>query len=137
MEDNLARNFEVNMAQQSVAVQQPYQRPLEEVKPVITPGTQAVPVAKGLTKFEKLLITVFGIIVFGLVLMNIQSSLQMANASRSVQDVNTAITQTEVEIENLKQQSYELSRYDRINEIAQKFGLELHDENIVNIAPQE
>lgn len=139
MEDNLARELEID--EQAVALEQNYAQPVEqpyqEAVPTIEPFPQAEPVAKGLTKFEKFLITSISIILFGLILMNIHSSLDLSTASRNVQDVNTQIAQTKIEIENLKQQSYELTRYDRINHIAQKYGLELHEENIVNIAPQE
>lgn len=139
MEDNLARELEVE--EQAVdwgqAYAQPVEQPYEKSIPSIEPIPQGEPVSKGLSKFETFLVISFGIILFGIILMNIQSSLTIATASRNVQDVNTQIAQTEVEIENLQQQSHELSRYDRINEIAQKFGLELQEDNIINIAPQE
>jgi len=141
MEDNLAHELEAeeqatvaNSAQR--AYEQPVQQP-SEAAPSIEPIPQAKPVSKGLTKFEIGLMMVIGVIVFGLILMNVQSSLALSDASRSVQDVNSQIQETQVEVENLEQQSQELSRYDRINDIAEKYGLDLHDDNIVNIAPQE
>ena len=76
-------------------------------------------------------------IIFTLTLFNISSSLELSTASRGVQDVNAEIAQTKIEIENLTQQTHELSRYDRIQEIAEKYGLDLHKDNIINIAPQE
>ena len=79
----------------------------------------------------------FTSIVFALVLFNVYSDLQLTTVSRDVQDVNEQIQQTEVEIENLKQHTQELTRYDRINEIAKKYGLELHEENIRNLVPKE
>lgn len=141
MEDNLARELEIDLDEQSVAVEQPYTQPLgrpyQEIAPNVEPIPQAKPVTKGLTKFEMSLLSVIGVVFFALILMNVQSNLQLSSASRELQDVNGQIAQTEIEIENLKQQSHELSRYDRITEIAEKYGLELHNENIVNIAPQE
>lgn len=137
MEDNLARELELNIEEQTVAVEQPRQKPYRGPIPTIQPIPQNAAVSKGLSKFEVFLMSAIGLIVFGLVLFNIHSSLELSSTSRDVQDVSVAIAQTEIEIENLQQQSHELSRYDRINEIAQKHGLELHEENIINIAPQE
>lgn len=141
MEDNLARELEIDFDQQSVAIEQPYNQPLgrpyQETVPNVEPIPQAKPVSKGLTKFEMSLMSVIGIVFFAMILMNVHSDLQLSSASRELQDVNGQIAQTQIEIENLKQQSHELSRYDRVTEIAAKYGLELHDENIVNIAPQE
>lgn len=139
MEDNLARELELD--EQAVAWEeayaQPKQQPYEQATPRIEPIPQAAPLKKGLTKFEKLLMTSFAMIVFGLILLNVQSSLELSTSSRSVQDVNARIVQTNIEIENLQQQSHELARYDRIQAIASKYGLELHEDNIINIAPQE
>jgi len=141
MEDNLAHELEAEeQAAAQKSAEQAYEQPVQqsnEAAPSIEPIPQAQPVSKGLTKFEIGLMMVIGVIVFGLILLNIQSSLELSNVSRNVQDLNNQIQETEVEVENLKQQSQELSRYDRINEIAEKYGLELHDDNIVNIAPQE
>lgn len=133
MQDSLARELEADIEEQTVAMQQPYRQVTQAIEPI----PQAVPISKGLSKFEIFLITALGMIVFGLVLMNIHSSLEMTNSSRMVQDVDSSIAQTQIEIENLNQQSHELSRYDRIYAIAQKYGLELHEENIRNIAPVE
>lgn len=139
MEDNLARELELEedvvRAEQQYAQQ--VEQPHQKSAPSIDPIPKAEPVTKGLTRFEMSLISVIGVIVFGLILLNVHTNLELATASRNVQDVNAQISETEVEIENLEQQSHELSRYDRVNEIAEKYGLELHDENIVNLAPQE
>lgn len=143
MEDNLARELEldIELSGDSVAyeqqIQQPYGEPAQEVAPSIQPIPQAAPLTKGLTKLEIGLIAFMGTIVFALLLFNVYSDLQLTNVSRDVQDVNAQIQQTEVEIENLQQHAYELSRYDRINEIAEKYGLELHEDNIVNLVPVE
>lgn len=143
MEDNLARELEldIELSGDSVAyeqqIQQPYGEPAQEVAPSIQPIPQAAPLTKGLTKLEIGLIAFMGTIVFALLLFNVYSDLQLTNVSRDVQDVNAQIQQTKVEIENLQQHAYELSRYDRINEIAEKYGLELHEDNIVNLVPVE
>lgn len=139
MEDNLARELELE--EDATVVEQRYMQPAEqpyqESAPSIDPIPKAKPISKGLSKFEMTLISIIGIVVFGLILLNVHTNLQLSTASRNVQDVTAQIEDTEVEIENLEQQSHELSRYDRVHDIAEKQGLELHDENIVNIAPQE
>jgi len=139
MEDNLARELELEEQIQPMAQPntQPLERPYEEKNPSIDPIPKAKPISKGLSKFEVVLISALSLVVFSLVLLNIHSNLELSSASRELQDVEANIAQTETEIENLKQQSHKLSRYDRIHEIAEKYGLELHDENIVNIAPKE
>lgn len=137
MEDNLARELEIEdtLAQNTYA--QPIGQPQERTAPKVVPIPQAKPLPKGLSKFEKGLVAVFGIILFTFILLNVHTNLALSNASRDLQDVNQNIAQTNIEIENLTQQVHELSRYDRIQAIAQKYGLELHNDNIVNIAPTE
>jgi cell division protein FtsL len=139
MEDNLARELEldIDLEVNSVTYEQPLEQPIEDTVPLVEPIPQARPATKGLTKLEIGLISLVSVIVFALVLFNVYSDLQLTNVSRNVQDVNTQIQQTEVEIENLKQHAHELSRYDRVNEIAEKYGLELHEENIRNLVPVE
>ena len=138
MEDNLARELEnVEYAAVERNYAQPLEQPYKQTGPKIEPIPQAAPVSKGLTKFEMTLISVMSVIVFAFILLNVNSSLQLSNASRELQDVNGQIAQEEMEIENLKQQSHELARYDRVHAIAKKFGLELQEDNIINIAPSE
>lgn len=143
MEDNLARNLELDIELEADSttyeqqIAQPLKQPREESIPSVEPIPQAKPAEKGLTKLEIGLISLFTSIVFALVLFNVYSDLQLTTVSRDVQDVNKQIQQTEVEIENLKQHTQELTRYDRINEIAKKYGLELHEENIRNLVPKE
>lgn len=135
MEDNLARELEVDVdvVQNAQTLNQPY----VEATPSIELIPQPESISKGLTRLEKTLISVIGAVVFCLLLFNVYSDLQLSTASRGVQDVNAQIQQTEIEVENLKQHVQELTRYDRINEIAEKYGLELHEENIRNLSPIE
>ena len=141
MEDNLARDLELDVEMDAVAyeqqIEQPYEQPTEQVAPSVETLPQSKPLTKGLTKLEIGLISAISMIVFALVLLNVYSDLQLTHVSREVQDVNAQIQQTEVEIENLNQHAQELSRYDRVNEIAEKYGLELHEENIKNLVPVE
>lgn len=135
MQDNLARELEIEetLVEQNYAQQ--IERPYERVAPNVTPIPQSTPLPKGLTKGEIGLVGILGLILFAFILFNVHTSLEFSTASRNFQDVNRQIGQTSIEIENLTQQAHELSRYDRIQEIAKKYGLELHNENIINIAP--
>ncbi len=137
MEDNLARELEVEDTLVQESYVQQINQPYERVEPTVRPIPQAEPLPKGLSKFETALITVLSIVLFGFILMNVHTNLGLSSASRDLQDVNRQIAQTNIEIENLNQQAHELARYDRIHEIAEKYGLELHNENIINIAPTE
>ena len=135
MEDNLAHELEDNELQ-STSINYPIEHP-NEVEKKVNQIPQDIPISKGLTGFEKAISLVICTIVFTLVLLNISADFQLTKVNKDIQDVTTQIEQTEVEIENLKQHSHELSRYDRIYEIAEKHGLELHEENIKNIKPIE
>ena len=137
VEDNLARQLDVveEITEQSNYAQdyQDYtvQYPLNE------PQTQELTVPKGLSKLEKVVMALLGLVLFSLLLMNVHTNLKLSTSSRKVQDLSSQIQTIESEIENLDQHIHELSRYDRIHEIAEKYGLELHEENIRNISPGE
>lgn len=137
MEDNLARELELELDLEELQYTQALEQPYIEEAPSIEPIPQAEPISKGLTRIEKALISIIGVVVFCLLLINVYSDLQLSTASRKVQDVAAQVQTVEVEVENLKQHVHELSRYDRINEIAEKHGLELHEENIRNLSPIE
>lgn len=137
VEDNLARQLEVveEIREQSNYAQD-YQEHTVQY-PLNEPQTQELTVPKGLSKIEKIVMMVLGFVLFGLLLMNVHTNLKLSTSSRKVQDLSSEIQTIESEIENLDQHIHELSRYDRIHEIAEKYGLELHEENIRNISPGE
>lgn len=108
-----------------------------EQAPLVTPGLQELPVPTGISRLEIVLIAVVALIIFSLLLLNVSSDYGLSTTSREVQDLNNQIQTTKIEIENLEQHVHELSRYERIYEIANKYGLELHEENIRNLSPGE
>lgn len=108
-----------------------------EQAPLATPELQELSIPTGISRLEIFLSSVIGLIVFGLLLLNVSSDYNLSTTSREVQDLNNQIQATKVEIENLEQHVHELSRYDRVYEIANKYGLELHEENIRNLSPGE
>lgn len=133
VESNLARKLEVEELSEQSSYEQNYTIPT----PLSEPRTQEITVPKGISSLEKKVIAVLGLILFSILLLNVHSDLKLSTSSRKVQDLNREIQTTEVEIENLDQHVHELSRYDRIHGIAEKYGLELHEENIRNLSPVE
>lgn len=133
MKSNLAQEIEA----EEILIESNYAQEQIEPAPVITPGLQELPVPTGISSLEIVLITIIGLIIFGLLLLNVSSNYSLSTTSREVQDLNNQIQTTTIEIENLEQHVHELSRYDRIYEIANKYGLELHEENIRNLSPGE
>lgn len=133
MKSNLAQEIEA----EEILIESNYAQEQIEPAPVITPGLQELPVPTGISSLEIVLITIIGLIIFGLLLLNVSSNYSLSTTSREVQDLNNQIQTTTIEIENLEQHVHELSRYDRIYEIANKYGLELHEENICNLSPGE
>ena len=103
--------------------------PLKKKKVKIKTKTTALP----WTKSEKILVTVVSSFVLFMCVLTIYSSNHLTQMNRSLQDVNVKVTETEIANENLEQNVQELSQYERVHEIAQKYGLELNDENVRNI----
>lgn len=133
MRSNLAEEIETKtIKEQSNPVLDHNQTaPLKEI------STDELTVPKGLTKLEIRVMSLIALVLFGLLLLNVQTDLKLATSSRNVQDLNSKIETTETEIDNLDQHVNELSRYDRIHEIANKYDLKLYEENILNLSPLE
>lgn len=133
MKSNLAHKLEA----EELLEHSNYAQEQIEQNPIFTPGLQEVPVPTGISRLEIFLLFGIGTIIFALLLLNVSSDYGLSATSREVQDLNNQIETTKVEIENLEQHVHELSRYDRVYEIAKKYGLELHEENIRNLSPGE
>jgi cell division protein FtsL len=125
MNDNLAR--QINMQPQV----QPQTQPTPQKQPVHSPR----PSRRGLTRIEVAILTFFGFVLFGLLVANIALAMQVSTTSRSVQDITRQTEETHVVNENLQQNVQELSRYDRVYQIAKEHGLEVNEENIRNVLP--
>ena len=133
MKSNLAHKIDA----EEILKQPNYAEEYVEQPSIATPGLEELPVPTGISSLEIVLTTIIGLIIFGLLLLNVSSDYGLSNTSREVQDLNDQIQTTKIEIENLEQHVHELSRYDRVYEIADKYGLELHEENIRNLSPGE
>ncbi len=133
VESNLAKKLETEefLEQSYYAEKQSLETPLSE------PKIEPLAVSKGLTSLEIKFGLLFTVVLFAVLLLNVHSDLKLSTSSRHVQDLNSQIQTTEVEIENLEQHVQELSRYDRVHKIAEDYGLELHEKNIRNLSPIE
>lgn len=133
MGNNLARELEL----EEIVEQSNYAQDYVVQIPIRDPYTEELPVSKGISGLERIVMGLFSVILFGLLLLNVHSDLKLSTSSRKVQDLNSQIETTEIEIQNLEQHVHELSRYDRVHKIAEQYGLELHEENIRNLSPLE
>ena len=91
----------------------------------------------GLSKFEKTLVIVIGLITFTMLLLRVHTNIQLTVASRNAQDLEIQVESTKVDIDNLSQQVQELTQYDRLSKIAELYGLESHKGNIRNLSPKD
>ena len=123
LESNLARNLEVEVPFQ------PQTAPTPKKEKIHTPFTKRI----GITKGEKLLISSVLIVLFALIAVSISLEITIASTNRTLQDATTSIAESTTVNENLEQEVQELSRYDRVYEIANKFGLEMNEENVRNV----
>lgn len=123
LESNLARNLEVEVPFQ------PQVAPTPKKEKIHTPLTKRI----GITKGEKLLISSVLIVLFALIAVSISLEITIASTNRTLQDTTTSIAESTTVNDNLKQEVQELSRYDRVYEIANKFGLEMKEENVRNV----
>ncbi|MFL2099280.1 cell division protein FtsL [Desemzia sp. FAM 23989] len=126
LENNLARDLHSVMPEQAPQVypQRPQQRP----------AYTSEPKKQKLSKVEKLLITVASIIIFSLGVACVSLEIMVATSNREVQDTNREIEEIAIVNTNLEQEVQELSRYDRVYEIARAHGLEMNEENVRNVS---
>ena len=133
LKSNLAEKIETKkvVGEKDYTLNHSKNTPLKEIQ------SQELNISRGLSTIEIKAISLISIVLFGLLLLNVQTDLQLTTSSRNVQDLNSEIQTNEIEIENLEQHVHELSRYDRIHKIAEDYGLTLHEENIRNLSPLE
>jgi len=122
-ESNLARNLEIEVPFQ------PQTAPTPKKEKVHTPLTKRI----GITKGEKLLVSSILIVLFALIAISISLEITIASTNRTLQDTVTSITESTTVNENLEQEVQELSRYDRVYEIANKFDLNMNEKNVRNV----
>lgn len=110
---------------------------IEQLKEEETPAVRIVGRAKRkpFSHLESFLMAVIGLAVFSMLMFNIYASMSASTMNRRVQDMRHEIDETQTSIDNLTQHKYELTQRERLQEVAEKYGLELNDENIIHLRP--
>ncbi|MEG0442941.1 MAG: cell division protein FtsL [Carnobacterium sp.] len=121
LNSNLARNLEVET---------PIQSP---VLPKETTIHRPLPKKSGITNLEKMVIGIVSVIAFALIAVSISLEINIASTNRALQDTNSSIANITTINNNLEQEVQELSRYDRVYEIANRQGLEMNEANVRNV----
>lgn len=122
--DNLARQY-----------QESYSKLPDRPKIDVKPGQEASDmkhslVRPGLTKLEKLVMTLFAVAFMGLSLFSISMTSSLTAVSQEVQDLQQEIEETSEMNTNLEQNIQELSRYDRVYGQARDQGLENQNDRV-------
>lgn len=111
----------------------PYVNPEPSRIPQSPEIEQPVKKPRILTKKEMMTITMIGVSMVILIFANLMTQVTISNQNRHLQDLQTNNAVVSVENNNLSQEVQELSRYNRIMEIAEELGLEMNEANVRNV----
>lgn len=127
-QDNLAHTTYVSVS--------PLPKPGKQIapSPVHTPNPSSTKRQLGFTRLEKTVLTLFSLLFFGLFVLNISEAIHVNSINQAKQDIVQQTTDMSYLNTNLEQQVQELSRYDRIYSIAQRFGLIENEDNVRNVS---
>ena len=84
-------------------------------------------------KVEKIVITITTLSALVVLLLSLATQVTLSNQNRALQDLQNDSVAIGLENQNLEQEVQELSRYDRIIEIAKELGLEMNEANVRNV----
>jgi cell division protein FtsL len=84
-------------------------------------------------KIEKFAITITLLSALVVLLLSLATQVTLSNQNRALQDLQNDSVAIGLENQNLEQEVQELSRYDRIIEIAKELGLEMNEANVRNV----
>lgn len=84
-------------------------------------------------KLEKFAITITLFSALVVLLLSLATQVTLSNQNRVLQDLQNDSVAIGLENQNLEQEVQELSRYDRIIEIAKELGLEMNEANVRNV----
>ncbi|WP_319470453.1 septum formation initiator family protein [uncultured Trichococcus sp.] len=84
-------------------------------------------------KIEKIAITITLLSALVVLLLSLATQVTLSNQNRALQDLQNDSVAIGLENQNLEQEVQELSRYDRIIEIAKELGLEMNEANVRNV----
>lgn len=112
--------------------------PYESPKPLQSPKAPQLPQpskkTKILTRKEIMMASVISALAFLLIFSNLITQVVLSNQNRDLQDLQTNNAQVAADNTNLGQEVQELSRYNRIMEIAEELGLEMDEANVRNVS---
>ena len=117
-----------NLYDPAIAVQNPSPQQLPESPAVPVRKISARPLAK-----EIVTLAVIGFTALILVFTSLITQVTISNQSRQLQDLQNNNMTVSIENDNLNQEVQELSRYNRIMEIAESMGLEMNETNVRNV----
>ncbi|MHC9532861.1 cell division protein FtsL [Dellaglioa sp. L3N] len=103
----------------------PRQQPIHKTQA----GTQRV----ALSKIEKSLFGLIGVISLILMITLVSAQVKLSNSSQFLQNINSEITAIQTKSSDLTQEVNELASNNRLNGIADKNGLNLSESRIRNV----
>ena len=114
-------------------VSEPVELLVVENEPEQTEFKQPISRLKRITKIEKMLM--LALIAFFVVLsaLTVQISNRVAQYEREISSIESKNGEIRQSVVELEQEKTELSRVDRLNEIAKQAGLSKHDDKIRNV----
>ncbi|MGX7031433.1 cell division protein FtsL [Vagococcus zengguangii] len=114
-------------------VSEPVELSVIENQPEAVDFKQPVSRLERITKVEKML--VLALIVFFVVLsaLTVQISNRVSQYEREISSIESKNTEIKKSVIELEQEKTELSRVDRLNEIAKQAGLSKHEDKIRNV----
>ncbi|GAX01831.1 cell division protein FtsL [Secundilactobacillus silagei] len=124
------------MAQNNLATQyQPQTLPKQPQVPLHRPSKQAVSVPKELpvSRFEKCLLTVGGVLIVGMMLWLVSTQIGVSTSQQHLQDVNTQIASFENKNTNDRQTINELLNRSRLEKVAKANGMTLSNSKVRNV----
>lgn len=116
---------------QALPFEKPEQQPMQtpETPPLQEPEKRK----KTLTKIEKLMIGVISLTAAALFFCSLLTQVILSNQNRNLQDLQNDTSAVVIENTNLEQEVQELSRYNRVMDIAKELGLEMDEANVRNV----
>ncbi|MFD1319473.1 protein required for the initiation of cell division [Loigolactobacillus zhaoyuanensis] len=129
----LAEPVAPSMPQPDIHIKAPAETaPATKIDPATQP--QAIPAGRvAVSAFEKILLTVTGIAVVALATVIVATQISVANAQRSLQDVEQTISAVQAKNSDAKQTINEIMQSSHLNTVAAKDGLTFNEANIRNV----
>lgn len=109
---------------------------VQNPSPQATPASPVVPGRRIATRpWAKEIVTlaVIGFTALILVFTSLITQVTISNQNRQLQDLQNNNVTVSIENNNLNQEVQELSRYNRIMEIAESMGLKMNETNVRNV----